>query len=190
LFIAAVAPALRAAEVPRKMEPASQRIGVSRGVCVVLGMARGELADCVRKGSIAGDYVVYFQSPKMDDVATLREAGQEAGVLGSSLFVDHGDWNRIHLADNLAAVVLMSPEAQAAVSENELLRVLHPGGKAFLADREIVKPFPEGTDSWSHPYHGPDNNPLSNDRRIRFPYFFFRGRGFIFSGFHRQARGG
>ena len=28
----------------------------------------------------------------------------------------------------------------------ELLRVLHPEGKAILGDKEIVKPFPEGTD--------------------------------------------
>ncbi|MBL7044967.1 MAG: PQQ-binding-like beta-propeller repeat protein [Pirellulaceae bacterium] len=161
---------LPAAEVSGESKSASERIGVQRGVCVVLGLVRGELADCVRQGSIDGDYVVYFQSPNADEVAILREAGQKAGVLGTQLFVDQGDWNCIHLADNLAAVVLMSPEAEAAVSEKELLRVLHPGGKAFLADREIVKPFPEGTDSWSHPHHGPDNNPQSNDQLARFPY--------------------
>jgi len=170
LLSAVAASALQAAEASGNAKSAKERIGVGRGVCVVLGLVRGELADCVRQGSMDGDFVVYFQSPNADEVAILRQAGQKARVLGTNLFVDHGDWSRIHLADNLAAAVLMSPEAEAAISEEELLRVLHPGGKAFLADREIVKPFPEGTDSWSHPHHAPDNNPQSNDELIRFPY--------------------
>lgn len=165
-----VASTLQAAEVSAKTKSAKERIGVTRGVCVVLGMVRGELANYVRQGSIDGRYVVYFQSPNADEVAILREAGQKAKVLGTQLFVDQGDWSRLHLADNLAAVVIMTREAEAAISDKELLRVLHPGGKAFLSDREIVKPFPEGTDSWSHPHHGPDNNPQSNDELIRFPY--------------------
>jgi outer membrane protein assembly factor BamB len=54
--------------------------------------------------------------------------------------------------------------------DRELLRVLRPGGKAILGKQEIVKPFPENTDDWSHPYHGPDNNPQSLDRVARAPY--------------------
>jgi outer membrane protein assembly factor BamB len=39
-----------------------------------------------------------------------------------------------------------------------------------VADRQIVKPFPEGIDWWTHPYHGPDNNPQSTDQLARAPY--------------------
>ena len=35
---------------------------------------------------------------------------------------------------------------------------------------QMEKPFPEGTDDWSHPYHGPDNNPQSLDQVARAPY--------------------
>ena len=49
------------------------------------------------------------------------------------------------------------------------MRVLRPGGVAETEDKRIVKPAPEGLDDWSHPYHGPDNNPLSEDRIIM-PY--------------------
>ena len=51
-----------------------------------------------------------------------------------------------------------------------MLRVLRPGGKALL-DREVLtKPLPDGSDDWSHHYHGPDNNPQSNDALVRAPY--------------------
>jgi outer membrane protein assembly factor BamB len=34
----------------------------------------------------------------------------------------------------------------------------------------LIKPVPDGTDDWSHPYHGPDNNPLSQDQNVEAPY--------------------
>ena len=34
----------------------------------------------------------------------------------------------------------------------------------------MTKPFPPGVDDWSHPYHLPDNNPLSQDQVARGPY--------------------
>ncbi|MEZ6153272.1 MAG: PQQ-binding-like beta-propeller repeat protein [Pirellulaceae bacterium] len=30
-----------------------------------------------------------------------------------------------------------------------------------------MKPVPDGIDQWTHPYHGPDNNPQSNDQLVR-----------------------
>lgn len=50
------------------------------------------------------------------------------------------------------------------------MRVLRPGGKYLAGDKILVKPVPRGTDDWTHPYHGPDNNPLSNDQLARAPY--------------------
>ncbi|MCR4414998.1 MAG: PQQ-binding-like beta-propeller repeat protein, partial [Thermoguttaceae bacterium] len=66
--------------------------------------------------------------------------------------------------------VWVSPAARGHVSDEELLRVLHPEGRATIGDRQIVKPFPAGIDFWSHPFHGPDNNPQSRDRLARMPY--------------------
>ena len=45
-----------------------------------------------------------------------------------------------------------------------------PGPVEGAVVPEIVKPFPAGTDDWSHPYHGPDNNPQSTDQLARAPY--------------------
>jgi outer membrane protein assembly factor BamB len=36
-----------------------------------------------------------------------------------------------------------------------------------VGDRKLVKPVPKGIEDWSHPYHGADNNPNSNDQLVR-----------------------
>ena len=53
------------------------------------------------------------------------------------------------------------------IPDAELLRVLRPKGSAFIADRKLTKPVPEGSEDWNHPYHSPDNNPQSNDQLAR-----------------------
>ncbi|MGE3781048.1 MAG: PQQ-binding-like beta-propeller repeat protein, partial [Pirellulaceae bacterium] len=73
----------------------------------------------------------------------------------------------IHLADNVADGLLVSPSARSLAVDAELLRVLRPRAAAFLGDRKLVKPVPAGIDEWTHPYHGPDNNPQSTDQLVR-----------------------
>ncbi len=51
------------------------------------------------------------------------------------------------------------------------MRVLRPLGKAFIPTGgdggPLVKPVPDGYEDWSHPYHGPDNNPNSKDQFVK-----------------------
>lgn len=116
------------------------------------------------------ELLIYFQSPEADEVTVVRAAAEAAGLLGQRIFVNHGDVESIHLADNLAGAVLVASGAEDSIAKEELLRVLHPGGKAILGSRDIVKPFPDGIDDWRYPYHGPDNNPQSTDQLARAPY--------------------
>ena len=73
----------------------------------------------------------------------------------------------LYLADDLADVVLA---LGVKLSDTEILRVLRPEGKGFVGARTLTKPFKKGTDEWTHPYHGPDNNPQSRDKLARAPY--------------------
>lgn len=156
---------------------ALERIGTPRDVCVVLGLPQADRPGFVTDLAKGSRLLVYFQSPKAEEVARVREAADALGLLGKRVFVDQGEAGSIHLADNLAGAVLVASSAREGVGRDELLRVLHPEGKAILGEREIVKPFPEGIDHWSHPYHGPDNNPLSADQNARWPYLTqFLGR--------------
>ena len=150
---------------------ALQNIGVSKGVCMVLGLPDAEEPGFVTELAAGSELIFYFQSPAAEEVAAVRRTAEQAGLLGRRVFVDQGDCKSIHLADNMAAAVLVSPAVgKDDIDTTALLRVLHPEGKLLLGDRQLVKEFPENTDDWSHPYHGADNNPQSRDQLARSPY--------------------
>jgi len=140
------------------------------GVTTVLGLTEGAGADAVVDLAKVRSQTVYFQSSDAEEVAAVREAAAKAGLLGRAIFVDQGELSAVHLADDLVDRVLVSAAAAQAVGRDELLRVLRPGGQAVLPDQTMTKPLPADTDDWSHPYHGPDNNPQSADRRSLAPY--------------------
>jgi len=148
-----------------------EKIGRRSGVCVVLGdCSDGEFAAALARNS---DLLIYFQTTDADDAAAIREAIETAGLLGKRVFVNTAPWDRIALADNLADAVIVTSSARKAKrrGRDEIIRVLRPEGKALLPrSRDIVKPVPGGLDAWSHPYHGPDNNPQSADKIARPPY--------------------
>ncbi|MGE0755634.1 MAG: PQQ-binding-like beta-propeller repeat protein [Pirellulaceae bacterium] len=141
------------------------RVGLRRGLCIVLGTPELALALARQDG-----ITVYAQSPDSDDVEALREAADEAGLLGSRLTVGHGSWSHLSMASDLADVVVVSESVTNQVARAEVLRVLRPQGTALVGDEVLVKPFPPHIDDWSHPYHGPDNNPQSQDLVARAPY--------------------
>ena len=141
------------------------KIGVSRGICVVLGDTKLELAlELARKSEL----LIYVQLPQAEDVGKARQAADAAGLYGTRIYIEKGKLTNLHLADNLADAIIASETT--GISEAEALRVLRPDGKALIGQKELTKSFPEGVDDWSHPYHGPDNNPQSKDRIARAPY--------------------
>ena len=143
-----------------------KEVGVSRGICVILGDKRCELAiQFARKSEL----LIYLQLPNSEDVAYARKSADNAGYLGSRIFIEKGKYDKIHMADNLADA-LVAIDLGIQISQDEALRVIRPQGKVILSNRELTKPFPEGIDEWSHPYHGPDNNPQSKDQIARAPY--------------------
>jgi len=162
-------PAAEPASVGAEAKTALENMGTKKGICVVLGLPQADKPGFVTDLVAGSELLVFFQSPEADQVDGVREAADTAGLLGKRVFVDRGRWQSIHLADNLAGAILVGPSAQNRVSRDELLRVLHPQGKAIVGRTEITKPFPRGTDDWSHTHHGPDNNPQSTDRIARWP---------------------
>ncbi|MEA1950416.1 MAG: PQQ-binding-like beta-propeller repeat protein [Planctomycetota bacterium] len=144
------------------------KIDAAGGICVLLDAQPAGLALALSKQS---ELTIYLQLPGAQQTESTRRRLDDAGMLGTRIYVEQGDWARIHLADNLADVVIVPAKvAITTAHRDEMLRVLRPGGKLILADATIVKPLPDGTDDWSHPYHGPDNNPQSTDRIARAPY--------------------
>ena len=143
-----------------------QRIGFKRGVVATLEVPEGDSNYPVLLASNS-ELTVYVQCQDSDQATAIRKAADTAGLLGKRIFVDTGSLDSVHLADNLADCILVAPAAAGKTPDQELLRALRPRAVAFVGDRRLVKPVPDGLDEWTHPYHGPDNNPQSSDRMVR-----------------------
>jgi len=143
-----------------------QKIGIKRGIIVLLGVADADPNYAVALAN-RSDLTLYVQTADDKQAHRIRAAAAAAGQLGSRIFVETGPLNAIHLADNLADGIVVGETAHDQVTDKELLRALRPRAKAIVGGRQLVKPVPAGIDDWSHPYHGPDNNPQSNDQLVR-----------------------
>lgn len=135
------------------------------GVLVSVGNDPAVSIEMARRTSC----LVFQQVTDPGALAAVRTAVDEAGLYGKRVFVGFGDPTRVHLADNIADA-LVAAEGMSALSTQEALRVVRPEGSAWIGSREWVKPALAGVDDWSHPYHGPDNNPASSDQVARGPY--------------------
>jgi len=142
-----------------------KQIGVHAGLCVLLGENQAQRALAL---ATVSDLVIYVPTTTHARAATVRAAAEKAGLLGTRIIVDHGLANRIGLASDLADAVVV--EGRVGISVSELMRVIRPRGRLVVDGDVRVKPVPKGTGEWSHPYHGADNNPQSNDRLAKAPY--------------------
>ncbi len=101
------------------------RLGVTRGLCVVLGDAKGELAVKLARAS---ELLIYVQLPRSENVAAVRRAAADAGLYGTRIYVAQGNLTPLYLADNLADALIAIGDA-ADVSDAEVLRVLRQRAK-------------------------------------------------------------
>ena len=148
------------------VDQALSQIDDKRGIIAVLGLPKNN-PQFVNQMAQSSEFTVYFQSADPVDVETVRKSAEEAGFLGRRVFAEFGTLDSVHLTHNLADAVFVDGAFAAQVSNEEILRVMRPQAKALVGDRQLIKPIPEGFDDWSHPYHGPDNNPQSNDQFVR-----------------------
>jgi len=138
------------------------KIGTGKGIVLLAGDAGLAAADLAK----ASQWTFFVQMPKVKADA-LRKDLDRAGLLGNRVYVQNGVAS-LYLADDLADAVVVSSDVK--VAESEVLRVLRPDGKGYVAAKTLVKPFRKDTDEWSHPYRGPDNNPQSADLVLKRPY--------------------
>lgn len=157
----------RAAGSELDAETVLKQLESPKGICAIVGDAKAGLAIGLAQAS---EQIVYVQLDDAKAVQAARQAADEAGLLNRRVYVEQGSTTCVHLANNVADTVVLCGESASRVAEKESLRILRPGGKVLAGQNVTVKPVPEGMDDWSHPYHGPDNNPQSTDQVARAPY--------------------
>lgn len=135
----------------------SARAADTCGVLVHLGAGDGSRT---LELSATPNTLVHALDTDAANVAHARDRFQQAGCYGR-VAADTYDGRHLPYADNMINRIVVDDISE--VSEQELLRVLAPGGTAAVADRTLVKPRPAAIDEWTHYLHGPDNNAVSND---------------------------
>lgn len=143
-----------------------KRLNISKGIVAVMNLPGDQDAQYLIDLCDASELTVYFQTSDQQLADTVRLSARSAGLLGKRLFVQTGSNQLIHLGDNVADRILVAGEKTDSPPQSELLRALRPKGIALVGQQSITKPVPEGVDDWSHPYHGPDNNPNSDDKLV------------------------
>jgi len=165
-LLRAAAPAAPMPAAPMPAGALDEAARIPRGICVLLGDRGAEAGIDLAKRT---ELLIYIQIGDGAAVQAAREAADAAGLLGRRIFIDRGTLDRIHMADNVADI-LIAWGAAARVAEAEALRVVRPRGVARIRTRRIEKPVPAGVHDWSHPYHSPDNSLQSRDTVARAPY--------------------
>jgi outer membrane protein assembly factor BamB len=136
--------------------------GVRGGLVVHVGCGDGRLTAALRAGD---GHLVHGLDADPAHVAAARRHVAELGLSGK-VSVDRLPPGHLPYVDNL--VRLLVAEDPSGLSADEIMRVLAPGGVAYLKSgggwRKSVKPWPETIDrEWTHYLRGPDNNAVARD---------------------------
>jgi outer membrane protein assembly factor BamB len=138
--------------------------GIQGGLVVHLGCGDGQLTAALWAGD---SFRVHGLDADAVRVAAARQMLRERGLYGP-VSVDQLTSARLPYIDNL--VNLLVAEDLGGISQDEVLRVLCPGGVACLGRdgqwTKLVKPRPPEIDDWSHYLHSASNNAVSQDTLV------------------------
>ncbi len=142
--------------------------GVQGGLVVHLGCGDGRLSVALRANE---RFLVHGLDADPGDIAAARKYAAAKGLEESVTFSVLHD-RRLPFIDNVASLVVA--EELGRISSAEIMRVLRPGGVAYIkrggAWKKAVKPWPAQIDEWTHFLHGPDGNIVANDSRVGPPF--------------------
>ncbi len=136
--------------------------GVKGGLVVHIGCGDGALTCTL--GAEPG-YLVYGLDPDADAIARARDRIHANGLTGR-VTVEQWDNPALPFADGLVNLVVGT--ASGPTPMREIMRVLAPGGVAYLREGERwerrVKPRPAALDEWPQFFHNSSGNAVSKDR--------------------------
>jgi len=139
--------------------------GVKGGLVVHLGCGGGALTAALR----ANDrYLVHGLDAEAENVGKARELIHAKGLYGP-VSVDRLAGASLPYSDGLVNLVVC--EQAGGVSDAEIMRVLRPGGVAYVKGEggkwsTRRKAWPAGMDEWSHFLHDASNNAVARDTHV------------------------
>jgi len=145
-----------------------EQSGVRGGLVVHVHCGDGRLT--AELGKCKG-YLVHGLDKDPTNVDRARAHIRSCNAYGR-VSIDRFDGTNLPYIDG--CVNLLVAETLENVSISEVLRVLCPGGVAYLKGDDgwakTVKSLREETDEWTHYLHGPDNNAVAHDEVVAAPY--------------------
>jgi len=136
--------------------------GVKGGIIVHIGCGDG--AETV-KLLLDDRYLVHGLDASADNVAAARKTIMAAGLYGKVSACGF-DGKALPYTNDLINVVI---DSSGTVSRAEIMRVVVPGGVAFIGGKKVVKPRPADIGEWNHFLNGADNNAVAADKRVDIP---------------------
>ncbi len=144
-----------------------QATGVRGGLIVHLGCGEGRLTAAL---AAEGPFLVHGLETDAENVKKARATIRAKGLYGAvSVKPFHG--KRLPYVDNL--VNLLVAEVPSVAGAEEIMRVLAPGGVAYVKTNgkwtKTVKPRPSEIDEWTHYLYDSTGNPVSRDALVAPP---------------------
>jgi len=141
--------------------------GIKGGLVVHVGCGDGKLTAALRASD---SYVVHGLDSDPEDIAAARRHLRALGQYGD-VSVEQWSADELPYIDN--SVNLVVSEDLSGVPNSEVMRVLAPGGVAYIKSdgrwTRAVKPRPPEIDEWTHYLHDPSNNAVAHDSAIEPP---------------------
>ncbi|NQT15581.1 MAG: PQQ-binding-like beta-propeller repeat protein, partial [Planctomycetes bacterium] len=142
--------------------------GVSGGVIVHVGCGDGRLTAALG----ADERCLVLGLARTDaDVVRARRHVRSAGLYGR-VTIDRVPKGDLPLADRVANLVVS--EDLAGIPDDELMRVLAPGGRVYRKEGDAwtlrTRPRPEAFDEWTHFLYDASNNAVCHDTAVDMPY--------------------
>ena len=146
--------------------------GLKGGLIVHIGCGDGKLTAALWANESPASplrdalraYIVQGLDTDTANIVKARRYIKSLGIYGK-VTAETFDGQHLPYTDNLVNLLVVS--SRYHLLEDEMLRVLAPGGTAYLdkgSDWEkIVKSRPKNIDEWTHYLHGPGNNAVAHD---------------------------
>ncbi|MBA4065748.1 MAG: hypothetical protein C0501_18920 [Isosphaera sp.] len=165
----AVPTSAAADEQPESAKDVLRAAGVEAGLSVHLGTTDGAFEV---EAATGGRRVVHGLTLDAKHAEAARKLIRDRALYGPAAVERVASFDRLPYADNLVNLLVADLDAlgEKAPPAAEVTRVLAPNGVSYLRRggkwARTVKPLPKGSDDWSHFYHGPDGNPVSQDEVV------------------------